>query len=134
MIVSTEFHTEDSTLVISYYKPDGTIGFMKKPILPHDLYNWNLTPTPTEHRNWDGKFLKKVQGKWLSKFRLEELTQTRLDETELASIYSDDSPKKYYLDIEIQLTSQEFPDPAKAAMPVNLITFVNEDNVCFVMS
>jgi DNA polymerase elongation subunit (family B) len=134
MIVSTEFHTEDSTLVISYYKPDGTIGFMKKPILPHDLYNWNLTPTPTEHRNWDGRFLKKVQGKWLSRFRLEELTQTRLDESDLASIYSDDSPKKYYLDIEIQLTSQEFPDPARAAMPVNLITFVNEENICFVMS
>jgi DNA polymerase elongation subunit (family B) len=134
MIVSTEFHTEDSTLVISYYKPDGTVGFMKKPIVPHDLYNWNLTPTPTEHRNWDGKFVKKVQGKWLSRFRLEELTQTRLNETEIASIYSDDSPKKFYLDIEIQLTSQEFPDPAKAAMPVNLITFVNEENVCFVMS
>jgi len=114
MIVSTEFHTEDSTLVISYYKPDGTIGFMKKPILPHDLYNWNLTPTPTENRNWDGRFLKKVQGKWLSRFRLEELTQTRLDQTELDSIYSDDSPKKYYLDIEIQLLSTDFPDPNKA--------------------
>lgn len=134
MIVSTEFHTEDSALLISYYKPDGNIGFMKKPIFPHDLYNWNLTPTPTEHRNWDGRFLKKVHGKWLSRFRLEELTQTRLAETELASIYSDDSPKKYYLDIEIQLISQDFPDPAKAAMPVNMITFVNEDNVCFVMS
>lgn len=134
MIVSTEFHTDDSTLVISYYKPDGTVGFMKKPILPHDLYNWNLTPIPTEHRNWDGRFLKKVQGKWLSRFRLEELTQTRLDQSELDAIYSDDSPKKYYLDIEIQLLSTDFPDPNKAAMPVNLITFVNEDNLCFVMS
>lgn len=134
MIISTEFNVDDSTLVISYYKPDGTVGFMKKPILQHDLFNWNTTPTPTEYRNWDNKFLKKVPGKWLSRFRLEELTQTRLNQSELDSIYSDDSPKKYYLDIEIQLTSQEFPDPAKAAMPVNLITFVNEDNICFVMS
>jgi DNA polymerase elongation subunit (family B) len=134
MIVSTEFNANDSNLVISYYQEDGTIAFIKKPILPHDLYNWNLTPTPTEHRNWDGKFLKKVQGKWLSRFRLEELTQSRLDQSELDSIYSDISPKKYYLDIEIQLLSTDFPDPNKAAMPVNLITFVNEDNVCFVMS
>ena len=134
MIVSTEFNSTDSKLVISYYQEDGTIAFVKKPILPHDLYNWNLTPTPTEHRNWDGKFLKKVQGKWLSRFRLEELTQSRLDQSELDAIYSDISPKKYYLDIEIQLLSTDFPDPNKAAMPVNLITFVNEDNVCFVMS
>jgi len=134
MIVSTEFNSDDSTLVISYYQPDGSIGFIRKPILSHDLFNWVLTPMPTEFRNWDGKFLKKAPGKWLSRFRLEELTQGRLSEDELASIYSDDSPKKYYLDIEIQLTSNEFPDPAKAAMPVNLITFVNEENVCFVMS
>lgn len=134
MIVSTEFNSDDSTLVISYYQPDGSIGFIRKPILSHDLFNWVLTPMPTEFRNWDGKFLKKAPGKWLSRFRLEELTQSRLSEDELASIYSDDSPKKYYLDIEIQLTSNEFPDPAKAAMPVNLITFVNEENVCFVMS
>lgn len=134
MIVSTEFNSNDSNLVISYYQEDGTIAFVKKPILPHDLYNWNLTPTPTEHRNWDGKFLKKVQGKWLSRFRLEEITQSRLDQHELDAIYSDISPKKYYLDIEIQLLSTDFPDPNKAAMPVNLITFVNEDNVCFVMS
>lgn len=134
MIVSTEFNSTDSTLVISYYQEDGNIAFIKKPILPHDLYNWNTTPTPTEHRNWDGKFLKKVQGKWLSRFRLEELTQSRLDQSELDAIYSDISPKKYYLDIEIQLLSTDFPDPAKAAMPVNLITFVNEDNICFVMS
>ena len=134
MIVSTEFNSDDSNLVISYYQPDGTIGFIKKPILSHDLFNWVLTPSPTEFRNWDGKFLKKAPGKWLSRFRLEELTQGRLSQEELDSIYSDDSPKKYYLDIEIQLTSNEFPDPAKAAMPVNLITFVNEENICFVMS
>jgi DNA polymerase elongation subunit (family B) len=134
MIVSTEFHTEDSSLLISYYNAEGLLELIKKPILPHDLFNWTLTPNPSEFRNWDDRFLKKTQGKWLSRFRLEELTQTRLSESELAAIYSDYSPKKYYLDIEIQLTSNEFPDPAKAAMPVNLITFVNEENICFILS
>jgi DNA polymerase elongation subunit (family B) len=134
MIVSTEFNKDESQLVISYYEKGGSVSFIKKQVSQNDLYNWNTTPTPTEHRNWDGKFLKKVPGKWLSRFRLEEITQSRLTEDELSSIYSDDSPLKYYLDIEIQLTSMEFPDPAKAAMPVNLITFVNEENICFVMS
>jgi len=134
MIVSTEFNSDDSTLVISYYDETGNIAFIKKPIQQQDLFNWVLTPNPTEFRNWDNRFLKKSPNKWLSRFRLEELTQSRLSQDELDRIYSDLSPKKYYLDIEIQLTSNEFPDPAKALMPVNLITFVNEDNVCFVMS
>jgi DNA polymerase elongation subunit (family B) len=134
MIVSTEFNSDDSTLVISYYDEDGNIAFIKKPIQQQDLFNWVLTPTPTEFRNWDNRFLKKAPNRWLSRFRLEELTQSRLSQDELDRIYSDLSPKKYYLDIEIQLTSSDFPDPAKALMPVNLITFVNEDNVCFVMS
>jgi DNA polymerase elongation subunit (family B) len=134
MIVSTEFNSDDSTLVVSYYDETGNIAFMKKPIQQQDLFNWVLTPNPTEFRNWDNRFLKKSPNKWLSRFRLEELTQSRLSQNELDQIYSDLSPKKYYLDIEIQLTSNDFPDPAKALMPVNLITFVNEDNVCFVMS
>jgi len=134
MIVSTEFNPEDSTLVISYYDETGNIAFVKKPIQQADLFNWTLTPNPTEFRNWDNRFLKKTPGRWMSRFRLEELTQSRLNQEELSRIYSDLSPKKYYLDIEIQLTSNDFPDPAKALMPVNLITFVNEDNVCFVMS
>ena len=134
MIVSTEFNSDDSTLVISYYDEDGNIAFIKKPIQQQDLFNWVLTPNPTEFRNWDNRFLKKAPNRWLSRFRLEELTQSRLSQDELDRIYSDLSPKKYYLDIEIQLTSSDFPDPAKALMPVNLITFVNEDNVCFVMS
>ena len=134
MIVSTEFNSDSSTLVISYYDETGNIAFINKPIQQGDLFNWMLTPTPTENRNWDNRFLKKAPNKWLSRFRLEELTQSRLSQDELDLIYSDLSPKKYYLDIEIQLISNDFPDPQRALMPVNLITFVNEDNLCFVMS
>jgi DNA polymerase elongation subunit (family B) len=134
MIISTDFNQDEQLLIISHYNQEGNIEFIKKPILQHDLFNWATTPSPTEFRNWDEKFLRKVQGKWLSRFRLEELTQSRLSPEELAAIYSDYSPKKYYLDIEIQLTSTDFPTPEKAAMPVNLITVVNPDNVSYVLS
>ena len=110
------------------------MAFIKKPVPQTDLFNWTVTANPTEFRNWDNKFLRKSPSKWLSRFRLEELTQARLNQPELDRLYSDFSPRKFYLDIEVKLESQEFPDPAKAAMPVNLITFVNEDNICFVMS
>ena len=134
MIVSTDFNVAESQLIISYYGENGNLDFIKKPIHQHDLYNWTTTPTPTEFRNWDGRFLKKTQGKWLSKFRLEELTQSRLSQEELAQIYSDISPRKFYLDIEIKLESTEFPNPDQAKYEVNLITFVNENNVVIVMS
>lgn len=134
MIISTEFNQDTSELIVSYYDSNGQVNYVRKFIHDTDQYNWVLTPSPTEYRNWDNRFLKKSKSKWLSRFRLEELIQERFDEEELSLIYSNQGPKKYYLDIEIQLTSNDFPDPAKAAMPVNLITFVNEENVCFVMS
>ena len=134
MIISTEFNQDTCELLVSYYDPNGQVAFIRKYIHDIDQFNWVFTPSPTEHRNWDNRFLKKAKNKWLSRFRLEELIQERFSQEELGLIYSNQGPKKYYLDIEIQLTSNEFPDPAKAAMPVNLITFVNEDNVCYVMS
>jgi DNA polymerase elongation subunit (family B) len=134
MIISTEFNPEESQLVISYYDSVGKVAFIRKPIPQTDLFNWTTTPMPTEFRNWDNKFLKKTPSKWLSRFRLEELTQDRLAQFDIDHVYSDFSPRKYFLDIEIKLISQDFPDPAKALMEVNLITFVNEDNVVYTMS
>lgn len=134
MIISTEFNQDTCELLVSYYDANGQVAYIRKYIHDVDQYNWVLTPSPTEYRNWDNKFLKKSKSKWLSRFRLEELIQERFTDEEKALIYSNQGPKKYYLDIEIQLTSNDFPDPAKAAMPVNLITFVNEENICFVMS
>jgi len=134
MIISTEFNVDESALVVSYYDEHGKVEFIKKPIPQTDFFNWTVTANPTEFRNWDNKFLRKSPSKWLSRFRLEELTQARLNQAELDRLYSDFSPKKFYLDIEVKLESQEFPDPAKALMEVNLITFVNEENVVFTMS
>lgn len=134
MIVSTEFNVDENLLIISYYNSEGKVAFIKKPIPQVDQFNWVLTPNPTEFRNWDNKFLKKSPSKWLSRFRLEELTQSRLNETELSTLYSEYSPSKFFLDIEIKLTSQDFPDPTKAMMEVSLITLVSEDNVVYTLS
>ena len=129
MIISSEFKQDDSKLIVSYYDEAGNVAYAVKHIHDADQFNWKLTGRPSEYRNWDNKFVDKSKSKWLSRFRIEELIQTRFSEEELAQIYSDHNPKKYFLDIEIQLTSNEFPDPAKAAMPVNLISFCGPDNV-----
>ena len=134
MIISTEFNQDESVLTISYYDEEGKVAFINKPIHQVDLFNWTTTAMPTEFRNWDNRFLKKTPSKYLSRFRLEELMTGRLTQEELDKVYSDFSPRKYFLDIEVKLTSQDFPDPSKALMEVNLISFVNEDNTVFTMS
>lgn len=134
MIISTEFDVDEATLIVSHYDENGKVAFIKKPIPQADQFNWVITPNPTEFRNWDNKFLRKSPSKWLSRFRLEELTQNRLNQSELNQLYSNYSPRRTFLDIEIKLESQDFPDPSKALMEVNLITLVGENNVVFTLS
>lgn len=134
MIISREFEPDSSTLITSHYDENGKVAFIKKPIPQTDQFNWVTTPNPTEFRNWDNKFLRKTPSKWLSSFRLEELIQSRLLSNEKEQLYSDYSPRRTFLDIEIKLESHDFPDPAKALMEVNLITFVGENNVVFTLS
>ena len=134
MIISAEFNPEDNTLVVSYYDQEGRVAFIKKPIQQIDLFNWITTPNPTEFRNWDNRFLKKSPSKWLSRFRIEELIESRMSKEDLAKIYGNYNPRKYFLDIEVKLINQDFPEPAKAEREVNLITFVNEENIIYTMS
>jgi DNA polymerase elongation subunit (family B) len=102
-----------------------------------ELFNWVESNTKTGHKNWDGKNIKKLktEGRYLSQFRIQELIHQLLNKDELDKIYSIDfSPRKSFLDIEITLTSDEFPDPEKAEMPVGLITFCTDSNQVYVLS
>jgi len=134
MIISKEFDEKSSSLIASYFDNNGNIAFIKKPIPKADQFNWVTTTNPTEFRNWDDRFLRKAPTKWPSGFRLEELIQSRLTNAEKSALYSENSPNRTFLDIEIKLESQDFPEPSKALMEVNLITFVGENNVVFTLS
>lgn len=134
MIISKEFDEKSSSLIASYFDSNGNIAFIKKPIPKADQFNWVTTTNPTEFRNWDDRFLRKAPTKWPSGFRLEELIQSRLTNAEKSALYSENHPKRTFLDIEIKLESQDFPEPSKALMEVNLITFVGENNVVFTLS
>jgi DNA polymerase elongation subunit (family B) len=136
MIIGAEV-LADNTLTISYYNSSGKIDFIKKRLMDHELYNWVESSTPTATKNWDGRFVKKGASdpRYINQFRIQELIKEKLTADELEAIYSfDNLPKKTYLDIEIKLTSDDFPDPDKAAMPVGLISFCNEDNTTYVLS
>lgn len=134
MIVSTDFDIREKELVVSYYDEAGELQFLHKKLHESDMFNWGKSNTPSEFRNWDNTFLQRVPSKYVSRYRCEEIMQTRLAESEKAKIFSHNNPKKYYLDIEIELQSNDFPDAERALMPVGLITIVNPDNVVYVLS
>ena len=136
MIIGAEV-LADNHLSISYYNKEGKIEFIRKRLMDHELYNWVESATPTATKNWNGKFVKKAasEPKYINQFRVQELIQEKLTAEEIETIYSfDNLPKKTYLDIEIKLTDDSFPDPEKARMPVGLISFCNEDNIVYILS
>ena len=137
MIIGSEYNEKVQSLLISYINSEGKTGFLQKKLHKSELFNWTISKNPTADKNWDGRYIKRTpsDGKWLSKERVYELILNKLSQEELNMIYeSDPTPSKVYLDIEIELISDDFPDPDKAAMPVNLITFCNNNNECFVLS
>jgi DNA polymerase elongation subunit (family B) len=136
MIIGAEI-LADNTLTISYYNESGKIEFIRKRLMDHEMYNWVESQTPTATKNWNGKFVKRgpTQGPYMNQFRIQELIQEKLTPEELERVYNfDNFPKKTYLDIEIKLIDDSFPEPDKARMPVGLISFCNEDNVTYILS
>lgn len=136
MIVGSEV-THDNQLMISYYNDKGKIDFIKKRLVDHEVFNWVESTSPTTTRNWNGKYIKKssTQGQWVNQFRIQELIKEKFTPEETELIYNfDNYPKKTYLDIEIKLIDDSFPEPEKAKMPVGLISFCNEDNVTYILS
>jgi DNA polymerase elongation subunit (family B) len=136
MIIGAEVLT-DNTLIISYYNESGKIDFIKKHLNDHELFNWVESEKATPTRNWDGKYVKKSSspGQYITQFRIQELIKEKLSSSEISTIYNfDNFPKKTYLDIEIKLTDDSFPDPERARMPVGLISFCNEDNTTYILS
>ena len=135
MIIGAE--VQGNELMISYYNDIGRIEFIRKRVSDSDIFNWVESDRPTIHKNWDGKYIKSAKSDpmWLSRTRIEELILEKLNRSELDLIYNfDNSPKISFQDIEIQLISDDFPYPEKALMPVNLISFCNEDGVTYVLS
>lgn len=135
MIIGVE--VQDKTLIVSYYNANGKIDFIKKRLSDHDIFNWVEHDRPSIYKNWDGTPIKKAKSdsKWLTRTRIEEIILEKLTQDELETIYNfDNLPSKSYLDIEIDLIRDEFPDPSKAEMPVSLISFCNEEGVSYVLS
>ena len=134
MIIGVE--VQDHDLMISYYDSKGKISYIKKRLSDHEIFNWVEHDKPSLYKNWDGGNIKqeKSDPRWLTRTRLEELILEKLTPEEHELLYSfDNLPKIDYIDIEILLTSDEFPAPDKVEMPDGIISFCNEDGVIYVL-
>lgn len=138
MIIGSEYNQDLQSIVISFYNEKGEVEFLTKKLHKSDLYNWTVTDRATPDKNWDGRFVKRAEskgGRWLSQYRIQEIMQDKLSQEEINKIYNPDHfPKKNYLDIEIELLDESFPDPKEAKMPVNMITWCNDNNVVYVLT
>ncbi len=135
MIIGVE--VKDSDLLISYYDAHGKISYVRKKIRDSECFNWIESDRPTINKNWDDRYVKSAKSdpKWLTRSRIEELILDKLTPSEIDTIYNfDNIPNIHFQDIEIQLTSDEFPDASKSLMPVNLISFCNEKGVTYILS
>lgn len=126
-----EIEQKDSTLTISYFDENGDVALDRIMVPAEEMFEWeycvgNDKPHPGV-LSWDGKPVKKKRTKFLSKWRIEEFLLS-LPAERTANIYSSNSPKKFFIDIEV-FVADEWPKPELAKTPVTAITFCHNDKI-----
>lgn len=121
----------DGTLKISYFTAIGDLAIDRFTIPADQMFEWEYCG-PGEKAfpgvlSWDGKPVKKKRVRYLSKWRIEEyLTSLPVYETE--RIYAGHTPKKFFVDIEVEV-GDEWPRPDTAKFPVTAIAFCNDEKI-----
>lgn len=127
-----DIEQRDSTLQISYFNSDGDISIQKFLIPSSEMYEWEYCDERDKDadrviRSWDGKAVKKRRSKFLSKWRLEEYLYG-LPEDVTKNIYDFNIPKKFFVDIEVEVTD-EWPKPETAKFPITTIAFCRDEKL-----
>lgn len=130
MLLGIEYDDQIKALVASYYNESHVVDYIAKSINSNELFNWRKAKMPTPHVAFNNNYVSKEFTSYISRFRIEELYLTYFNQNERDTINSFNLPQKYYLDIENHVPNDgSFTKPEQAKYPVNLITFVVEDNI-----
>jgi DNA polymerase elongation subunit (family B) len=117
----------DASLKISYFDENGEIAIDKIDIPSDQMFEWDYCTTGDKPfagvLSWDDKPVRKRRARYLSKWRIEEFLGS-LPAERTRNIYSNNTPKKFFLDIEVEV-GDEWPKPDTAKFPVTAITFCN---------
>jgi DNA polymerase elongation subunit (family B) len=127
-----DIEQRDSTLQISYFNKEGDISIKKFLIPANQMFEWEYCDARDRHAepgimSWDGKHVKKRKSKFLSKWRIEEYLFS-LPEEETRDIYEFNLPKKFFVDIEVEV-KDEWPRPDTAKFPVTTLSFCRDNRV-----
>src|SRR5690606_26272374 len=74
--------------------------------------------------SWDGKPVKKTNTNYLDKYRIDQFLMS-LPEEDTKEIYESNMPRKYFVDIEVEVTDS-FPEPDQAPNPVTSVSITND--------
>jgi len=130
-----DIEQRDGVLQISYFDADGEISIKKFQVPNNEMFEWEYCEPGTRDadptiKSWDGRPVRKRRSKFLSKWRIEEYLFS-LPEEETREIYEYNVPKKFFVDIEVEVTD-EWPKPETAKFPVTTVAFCRDSRV-FVM-
>lgn len=118
-------------LVISYVGKDGQIKFLQYPIPTNQMFEWRYTTRQYADpiwKSWDGKFIRKNPCDTLNDYRIQELMcgfGSAVD-----PVYENNIPETYYIDIEVDVREDGFPEAETAYNPVNTIAITRYPNTC----
>jgi DNA polymerase elongation subunit (family B) len=120
-----DIEQQDGSLKISYYNEEGEIEIDKIDIPSDQMFEWEYCQVGDKPYpgvlSWDDKPVKRKRARYLSKWRIEEFLNS-LPITRTSRIFSTYAPKKFFLDIEVEV-GDEWPKPDTAKFPVTAITF-----------
>ena len=127
-----DIEQRDSTLQISYFDKEGEIATKKFLIPANEMYEWEYCDARDKYADpgilsWNDKPVKKRRTKFLSKWRIEEYLYS-LPTEETHDIYEFNIPKKFFVDIEVEVTD-EWPKPETAKFPVTTLAFCRDSRL-----
>ncbi len=121
-----------NNLRISYFDQNGNVKLNDYNV--GTITNWtvcseNDPKKDAKYRNWDGKPVKKVRGKFLNKWSIYEFIHNSLDIDQLSAL---NFPKIYSIDIETEVIDG-FPNPEIAKERITTIAIATQDKKVIVL-
>lgn len=133
MIVSIE--QRPGSLIISYVKKDGQIGYAQLNIPANHQYEYRYTryrdKASKNFLSFDNKLVEKIPARFLNKHRIQEFFIDAGEEN-IKHLFEPNMPKLYSCDIEVDVTDEGFAEPADATNRINSIAWTSyPEIICF---
>jgi len=130
-----DIEQDEKTVKLSYFDLEGNVSY--KRYEPKDIFAWEVCSESdknkdTFYRNWDNRPVKKVYQRNFSKMGITEFIE-KLSPKDQEDIFSYNMPKKYFVDIEVEVTDG-FPEAYRADNPVTLITIITPNKQAIVLA